>query len=259
LIKMRKTTNFYPLLPPYMDSPENHPKIQREIGGSIAFLLKAFLLGSKFDQGFKLDTNHCTALTESIRHFQREKNVDQDGNFGQDTRRALMALLGINVDQIPYSVLTGSDTALQPSGECLPWPPDSLIISPSTKRTSLGEICLFPPYLDWPKAHENPVGMTQGPSVFILKCLFALTDYFQVGRYKFNAMFCDGLANTIALFQRGNGIEVDSCFGQDTRSTFHAYFKRDIEEVPRSVLTGSNMAIQPNGSVVAWPPQVAIA
>ena len=260
----QQRNNFYPLLPTYMDSPDNHPEVQ--IGttkGPCVFVLKCFLLGSKYDTGYLLDDIYCSAFKQVIINLQSDLRIDVDGNFGQGTRQALTGLLGINLDSIPYSFLAMSDAALQPDGQSVVWPQGNTIIVPGyltgQRRTSTGEICLLPPYMDWSGAHENPMGMTQGPSVLILKMLFALTEYFTVKSYFFNTMFDDKFAEMLATFQAGNQLGIDSCFGQKARAGFKTCFGRNLEDIPRSVLTGANTAIQPDGSVVAWPPQIILA
>jgi hypothetical protein len=247
-----------------MDAPDNHPEIQ--VGttkGPCVFVLKCILLGSKYDTGYLLNDLYCQAFKQAIINLQSDLKLDTDGNFGQDTRRTLTNLLGINIDDIPYSLLAMSDTALQPDGQSIVWPQGGTIIVEGylngQRRTSSGEICLFPPYMDWAGAHENPMGLSQGPSVLILKLLFALTDYFTIGKYPFNALFDDGFAGILATFQAGNQLSIDSCFGQEARCGFKNCFGRDLEDLPRAVMTGANTAIQPNGNIIAWPPQIILA
>ncbi len=261
-IGTKRQNSFYPLLPTYMDSPDNHPEVTvATTKGPCVFVIKCILLGSRFDAGYKLNDVFCQELKKTIENLQSFLKIEIDGNFGQETRNKLMTLIGVNIDDIPYTLFGMSDTALQPDGQSIVWPQGSNIITldSNQRRTSTGEICLFPPYMDWAGAHSSPMGITQGPSVFILKCLFALTSHFTAGCYRLNTMFCNDFATMLAGWQTSHKAIIDSCFGQDARDIFQKCFGRNLENVPRSVLTGASTAIQPDGSVVAWPPQIIIA
>lgn len=250
---------FYSLLPPFMDAPQNHSDAKGVTKGPSVFILKCIFMGTKWDDGYFLDDQYCNGLMSTIKSFQASQNIDSDGNFGQDTRGAFQAALGIHVDKIPYSIMRIPDMALQPSGEILMWPPEAMIVSGYGEqfRTPDGDYRLLPTYMDFPGAHETPIGSTMGPSVFILKCLFLGTEYWSP-EVLMNVGFCENLANVIANFQAKNSTDVDKCFGQGTRERFYEKFQRNLEMIPRKILFGSDTAIQPNGDVCAWPPQVVI-
>jgi peptidoglycan hydrolase-like protein with peptidoglycan-binding domain len=242
-----------------MDATKNHLEAKEGTSGPSVFILKCIFLGTKFDLGYALDTFYDDKLQSTVRSFQAKYNIASDGNFGQETRKKLFQILNINLDDIPHTVLSVSDLALQPSGEIFQWPPSQIIIPFGNKnlRTSEGYYKLLPPYLDWPGAHNNPVGATMGTSVFIAKCLFLGTEYYR--SYSLNTQFCNILAETIRVFQSANGLEMDSCFGQDSRRVFNNIYGRDLEAIPRQVLLEPNRALQPDGSLLSWPPAIIIA
>lgn len=250
-----RKNNFYPLLPPYMDSPFNHPSAVGTTKGVSVFVLKCIWLGTHFDEGYLLDTVSCRGLESTVRTFQRKREINVDGNFGQGTRQDFFRYFGVNLESVPNSVLRMPDMALQPNGEIIMWPPSDIILGiDSICRTTAGQYRLLPTYLDWPGAHSYPIGQTSGPSVFIVKCLFLGTKYFT--GYQLNTTFCDGLAKTLAKFQTDNSTDPDSCFGQGTRARFFDCFGRNLEEVSRQVLTEADTALQPDGRVMSWPPRV---
>lgn len=165
-----RQNSFYPLLPTYMDCPSNHPEVKAGITkGPGVFFVKCILLGTRWDAGYTLDGIFCDGLKNTIASMQQDLGIEVDGNFGQETRQNLAKALGMNLDDIPYTLLAMSDTALQPDGQSISWPQGSTIITldSNQRRTSNGEICLLPPYMDWAGAHQNPMGTTQGPGVFM--------------------------------------------------------------------------------------------
>lgn len=255
---MIRTNSFYPLLPPFMDAPANHPQSNGTTQGPSVFIVKCLLLGTPFDEGYALNTDSCLGFKATTMNFQRAHGIDPDGNFGQDTRLKFYEDYGINLDKIPHSILRMPDFALQPNSELIMWPPGEIIISADKNlRTAEGFYRLLPPYLDWPKAHRNPIGVTAGPSVFIVKCLLLGTSYWE--RYNLDTAFCDKQAQTIIRFQKDNGLEPDGCFGQDTRTKFLERYGRNLEAIPRKILMEPDTAIQPDGKIISWPPKIVLA
>jgi len=243
-----------------MDSPSNHPQAIGTTRGVAVLVLKVIFLGTPFDKNeYELNCDYCGGLESTIRRFQNSVDIEVDGNFGQGTRKEFFRHFGINLEDVPHTLLRMQDTALQPNGELVMWPPSSgiLMIHNSRQMTSGQQYRLLPSYLDWTGAHENPIGPTMGPSVFMVKCLFAGTASYQ--GYPLNTTFCNGLARTIAHFQASCGLEVDSCFGQGSRAAFAARYGRNLEEVPRQYLTEADTAIQPDGHVIAWPPAIVLS
>lgn len=257
-MRQSRINSFYPLLPPFMDAPANHPQSNGTTQGPSVLILKCIFLGTEFDEGYRLDNIYCLGLRATIMRFQQTNGIDIDGNFGQETRNAFYKFLGINLEQVPHSILRIPDFALQPNGELLMWPPGEIIVSTDNNlRTADGFYRLLPTYLDWPKAHQNPISITGGPSVFIVKCLFLGTKYWQ--KYNLDTNFCDELARTIIFFQKSNSTDADGCFGQATRERFYECFGRKLETIPRKLLVESDTAIQPDGHVISWPPKIILA
>lgn len=257
---LNRTRNFFPLLPPFMDSKGSHPKAKDGTYGPCVFIVKCLFLGTRWDDGgFPLDCIFDPGLERAIVRFQRENSLLPDGCFGQETRKTLLKIIHVNIDSIPHSVLNTVDLALQPTGEMLQWPPSSLVI-PNDGRLLLGDYYrLLPPYIDHPSAHPcGTVGQSMGVSLFILKCLFSGTEYSRKG-YPLDINFCSGLYACLRNFQISRNIGVDGCFGQETRKSFAQTFGRDLEQVSRKVLREPSRALQPDGRLIAWPPEITLA
>jgi len=240
-----------------MDAPMNHPRSAIKTFGTAVFILKCIFLGTRFDQGFALDNEYCEALKKTIEAFQDRVLIEMDGNFGQATRQKFFVNFGIDLDAIPHSVLRLPDVALQPNGELIIWPPGQIINSSKETKTSGGLYKILPPYMDYEGVHVGAAGKTSGPSVFVVKCLLIGTEYYK--GYLLDTTFCDGLAKTISAFQKHSGIDADGCFGQGTRACFRKITGRNLEEVPRQVLAQTDLAIQPDGYVITWPPKLVLA
>lgn len=237
-----------------------HPHTSQHTKGACVFILKCLFLGTSWDTGdFTLDTQFDHDLEDTIRAFQNAHGLTADGCFGQDTRKKFFEVLGINVDSIPFSMLTNIDLALQPTGEIVQWPPSSLIILGSNNTLPDGSYRLLPPYIDHPSVHTSgSIGQSMGVSIFIVKCLFAGTEFVKMPFF-LDITFCMALHTCLTFFQKKQNIEIDGCFGQETRRAFHKHFSRDIEMIPRNVLHEQSRALQPDGRIIAWPPEITLS
>ncbi|MDD4611372.1 MAG: peptidoglycan-binding domain-containing protein [Patescibacteria group bacterium] len=66
------------------------------------------------------------------------------------------------------------------------------------------------------------------------------------------------LEKAISSFQSAVYIEADGNFGQATRQKFYVHFGINLDAVPYTVLHMPDVALQPNGEIILWPPHSGI-
>jgi len=71
--------------------------------GPVRFLQRLLIAKGCAVEGFVADGEAGPKHGESIALFQREQGLEQDGNFGSETRAAWERETGLNVDLIPSS------------------------------------------------------------------------------------------------------------------------------------------------------------
>jgi len=109
---------------------------------------------------------------------------------------------------------------------------------------------LLPPFFDYPGNHKGDDGTSGGPGIFIIKTLFRLTEYHV--DYEMNKIPCKGLMETLKNFQRANKINPDGNFGQETRIAISTQYGLELDQIPREMIEGHDIALQPNGDSLLW-------
>lgn len=206
-------------------SPESHlypRRIFTLMSDPPVAIIKALLIGTS--PGLSLANNDVDkSMRETIHYLLQLNNLPTE----KVSLSTLANLIDEDLSSLPLDILHQNDYTLQANGEIICWPP----------QTSDSRSCaLLPPYLNWPGTGRKDGHISTGAAIFYVKCLFRKTTFFS--GYPINNIFCEKLAETIAKFQKGNGLDCDSSFGPATRRAFNDRYECDLDAIPRSILYG---------------------
>lgn len=94
------------LFPPYLNQGSKGPAV-----AALQLILKAIL---DFENEIVVDGEYGYVTARSVRRLQDELGVEQDGNFGPQTRAMLLDDYQIDVNVIPANIFVGETTAVTP-------------------------------------------------------------------------------------------------------------------------------------------------
>ena len=62
-----------------------------------------------------VDGQYGDVTAQAVRKLQRDLGVTEDGNFGPETREAVLKELGLNVNELSANLFVGETTAVTPT------------------------------------------------------------------------------------------------------------------------------------------------
>ncbi len=210
------------LFPQKINLGENAKPVR---AGWVLFL-KCVFAGSTRDgqyEKYELDNHLCKEFKKTLLAFKNDIGTADSDIFGPDDFTSLADVYNIDLRCVPASILSIPTIAIDPDGNLSAWP--------ISRRRSL-----FPDYLDYHGIHPHCGVISQGPIVLLYKCLLCFIPYLSKVEYNMDCIFDDVFAKTIASYQRHNDLDIDKCFGPDTRWNLSNFLGRDINAVSKVFL-----------------------
>lgn len=109
------------LFPLYMNSESGTG--DRSHGGAVT-ILKILFFGTKYyDRDYEINFVYCNGLVRVIKRFQKIHGIEEDGNFGPDTREKFKEEFGLDVNAVNRNIFARESVIAQDDGKMINWPP----------------------------------------------------------------------------------------------------------------------------------------